>query len=130
MGLRLAKADLFCDSQAVSDMGKALERTSLPQSDRQALVRTLRECAGPANAVHQLLSKRVRGLWGRIMRDGRVPTDVNLVKAAGALVPRVEKVGPRSARCPWVWLLTPNAGRALFLSSWHSLRAGDSDGEY
>ena len=82
----------------MSDMGKALERTSLPQSDRQALVRTLRECAGPANAVHQLLSKRVRGLWGRIMRDGRVPTDVNLVKAAGALVPRIEKVCPCSAR--------------------------------
>ena len=109
-------------------MGKALERTSLPQSERQALVRTLRACAEPANGVHQLLSKRVRGLWGRIMRDGRVPTDVNLVKATGALVPRIEKVGPRSARCPWVWLLTPNAGRALFLSSWHSLRAGD--GEY
>ena len=78
-------------------MGKALERTSLPQSERQALVRTLRECAEPTNGVHQLLSKRVRG---RIMRDGRVPTDVNLVKAAGALVPRIEKVGHRSARCP------------------------------
>ena len=98
-------------------MSKALERTSLSQSDRQALVRTLRECAGPANAVHQLLSKRVRGLWGRIMRDGRVPTDVNLVKAAGALMPRIEKVGPRSARgsLGLARALTPDS-RACFAS--------------
>ena len=32
--VRLTQA---CDLQAVSDMGKALERTLLPQSDRQAL---------------------------------------------------------------------------------------------
>ena len=73
-------------------MERALEGTSLPQSGRQALVRNLRQCAAPSDAVHRLLNQRVRAVWSRIMRDGRVPEDLGLVKAAGALMPRIEKV--------------------------------------
>ena len=43
---------------------------------------------GPAGRA-----KRIRDLLRRVMRDGKAPADLGSMRAAAAVVPRIEKVG-------------------------------------
>jgi len=77
--------------QTIIDIEKALERTTLSSENRLALVRALKQCAAPTDAVHQLLALRIKTFWSRIMKDGKVPVDLKFINSARALVPRIEK---------------------------------------
>jgi hypothetical protein len=42
-------------------------------------------------------AKRVRDVLGRTVRDGKAPADLGSLRAAAAMLPRIEKVTPASA---------------------------------
>ena len=77
--------------ETLAEMGTALKRSSLTEAARDALVRQLRACAVPTDAVNQLLTQRTRAFWSRIDQDGQIPVDVQFMGAAKALVPRISR---------------------------------------
>ena len=125
----------FIFRQTVSEIGKALQQSSLSPDSQQTLLRALTQCASPTDAVHQLLwvahqytvhfhlqvlkrinrAQRIRTFWGRIMKDGKVPLDLKFINAARALVPRIEKVSSCQIKLRgWTYFCSKRAILVLF----------------
>eukprot|EP00291_Cryptomonas_curvata_P026192 CAMPEP_0172174800 /NCGR_PEP_ID=MMETSP1050-20130122/13871_1 /TAXON_ID=233186 /ORGANISM="Cryptomonas curvata, Strain CCAP979/52" /LENGTH=643 /DNA_ID=CAMNT_0012846827 /DNA_START=422 /DNA_END=2354 /DNA_ORIENTATION=- len=89
-----SKSEIDVD-QTVMDIGKALERTSMSPESRSKLTRALTQCAAPSDAVHQLLAQRIRTFWTQIMKEGKVPVDMQFINAARVLIPRIDQAATK-----------------------------------
>lgn len=77
--------------EIITEIDKAIQYTSLSQDNREILLRNLKESILPTDTVRIIIYQRITILWKKIMKDGIIPDDLNFIKNAKALIPRIEK---------------------------------------
>jgi hypothetical protein len=81
--------------ETVSDLCRTLERSSLSEEMKTKMPVVLLQCAMSTDTVYQIVRKRIRNLFLRIVKEGKVPENIGLTRKSAVMVPRIDKASTK-----------------------------------